>query len=653
MIGLTLYVQNSNSENIFTSPEISQALSSYTYMIPPSTIKNGLWAQYESSIVSEIKTNTDMYKEIRPRIAANSSIYFSDATITKDIADTQGQNIKMIINNQQNDVSFFWGDNKANVVSTAIVYQKTILNKYKDTVNTISDEIRAPATTSVRKFRDMYRTLTNCIPPGIESNAAYAPTVAANRDAETDLTAIGTTLNKTTLDNYISRYTAAIISAYNTLRADQLVFLQNYKAIYDAYFNIQNSFPSFVKLPTLDISDNGGIAISSFPAATTTIPSDANITALAATCNKYNGEQGLFAKLLSHIQTNATATFVEFERLYSPMPQFIKNIIQYASPLDSTGNLSGSTVGSALADLKTNYDLLAGVFMASAYGIYMAYRQFLSAADVTAAMTTYAVKCEAYQPQTTFALLTGDTYDSLIRDGVAFINAFSGALVGRFRTVFNLMNSRGLSTSGVSLPETIDQDVGIQGTEAWSVIERYGGLFEQLVGRLQTAVAAKIDQAAVVSAVRTATSGVVNAVGTGSEGARNAMANLRNTLAPSTSGVAGAVSRGAAAISNVSSKAASASKGFATVPTVSGSASGASKVAAIAASASKNKVSNIPPSASRSQAASGGQGGSAGGGQGASGGQGGSAGGGQGASGGQGNAGGGQGAAGGQGSAVR
>jgi hypothetical protein len=580
-------------------------------------------------------------------------------------------------------IKFYNGQQYSRQVDNAIVYLNTILTKYKTVVDAIALQIRAPATTSIQSFRTMYNILTKCIPPGFATNPTYSPTVAADRDAETDLRAIGTTLNKTTLAEYTSKYTAAIITTYNTLRTDQLAFLQNYKAVYDAYFNMQGNFSTFVRLPTTEITSNAADIISSFPDATTTLPSQTLIDALAATCNTYNGPNGLFDKLLQHIKTNATATFVEFERLYNPMPQFIKDIVKYVSPLDASRNLSSVTVGTALSDLKTNYDLLTGVFMSSTYGAYMTYRHFLSAVDITQAMADYAAKCEAYQPQTTFTLLTGDTYAGLIGDGIAFIEAFSAAFVGRFQALYEMMTSetmtsRGLSVSDVVVPATVNADKTAKGRDAWAVIDKYGNLFTRLVGSLQTSVAAKIDEATSATEVKKAAAAVVEAVKTKGAGAV-AVGGSGGPGGPEGSGgpsisvrgaAASATGRGAATIASTNTKVMSESKGFAAAPTGSGGPSTVRDMAEIAKTASKTIVSNTPPTSSRGSAsagqgsqgaAAGGQGSSSGGQGVAAGGQGASQGavaGGQGASqgaatGGQGAATGGQGAAtGGQGAAT-
>jgi hypothetical protein len=208
----------------------------------------------------------------------------------------------------------------------------------------------------------------------------------------------------------------------------------------------------------------------------------------------------------------------------------------------------------------------------------MAYRQYLTSADITPAMTSYIAKCEVYQAQTTLVLQSGDSYEGLLQGGVDLADTFTAALVQRYKTLYSLMSSMGLPVGSATLPTTVDQDATVRGAAAWNIMETYVGLFGLLVGKLQTAVVAKVDAAATTAAVRNATQSIASASKSGSNaGVVAAKQNLASAKAPT-------ASVGAAALTSVSSKVVGSSKGIATVPTAVGGAASTAGGAAVGAS---------------------------------------------------------------------
>ncbi len=386
-----------------------------------------------------------------------------------------------------------------------------LYQKYKTALDNIAAVVRRPALANLSTYRDMYASLSQCIPSDFSTNPAYAPMYAAVSSSalapslapssSTDEMEIQALSSASDVAPYTSKYAQQIVNLFTILRQNQIDTLTAYGKLYNRYVQFQGNsmIQQYAVLPTLpstspSIPNNGSTDLETMQTlaipTTSSLPSSTDINALAGNCSTYNGDTGLFNTLRTFLKSQLETFIGEYDTLYNSLSDAMKITYPYTSPLTS-GILPSTVTVQELYEYMNSYggfaqDSLystttlsptvsytgntasAAVDYMKAYYVdtYLPVRKYLRSTEFTSDMQAAVTLCEKYITSTgslksnPLTLQTGDTLSSIIRTTGDQTTAMIKALINEYNTSYNTWVARipSLSTTD-PVPTSFDTDI--------------------------------------------------------------------------------------------------------------------------------------------------------------------------------------------------
>ncbi len=326
---------SSSTSSIPTSDLIVDSTSDATLDALDSKYISGtdaLWPALLGRIRSSVANYIDQYKKERADAVTRGDIttsttdtatFIRDITCDADKASTLAAAVRAV--SSAGVVTFTISSVSADSEYAHIV---RIYSKYKTAIDTILSSIRQSATDALNSFSTYYNTtLASCLP--LSSTTGIQ---AALDGRSSDTTAILAATSIPTINSYTSTYRKAIAELFNTSRNDQLSVLNRYVKLYNKYVtfstnpDITGFGVSLAAIPTgLPTGTADQATLNGLPTATeSALPTVAQIGSVGGFCTSYNGTNGFYNQLVSHVRTNLSLFIREFERRWATLSDDVR-----------------------------------------------------------------------------------------------------------------------------------------------------------------------------------------------------------------------------------------------------------------------------------------------------------------------------------------